>query len=416
MTKTILWLWLSLKSGISVREATIYLTKFGCVDALYEADSEKLYSFGVKQNHRKLLKDKSLENAQSILKICKEKNIRIITQDDKDYPDRLLNISSAPLVIYVRGELPNIDEGITLSVVGTRRPTSYGRVVAKDLVSKLSKTGCTVVSGMAFGIDTIANEHAIKYGTKTVAVLGCGVDVCYPPENQKLMENIINNGAVISEYPPGTQPNPKNFPQRNRIISGLSLGTIVVEAPKKSGALITARLANEQGHDVFAVPGNINSVNSQGCNLLIRDGAYIATCLWDILEPYEPFIRNRLEEEIIKESFRTEETEQKVNNTDKTNSKEPENLWDKITGAYKKRGEDIRNSEDYKEMNDEERAVFEAIAKGSSTPDMIIEQSGIPASKAMSAITILELGSIIKRENGHILLNTSTFGGKKCQS
>lgn len=206
-----------------------------------------------------------------------------ITQADEQYPSLLKQIKGAPLSFYMKGELPsNIEQSI--SIVGTRAPSFYGIQIAQKLARELTQQGILVVSGMALGIDAAAHQGALKEGGKTVAVLGTGIDQIYPLQHQTLFEDIIKNGCVISEFPFGTKPHPANFPRRNRIVSGLSLGVVVVESFMRSGALITARFATEQGRDVFAVPGRIDQSLSLGPHYLIKQGAKLIESTEDILE------------------------------------------------------------------------------------------------------------------------------------
>jgi DNA processing protein len=211
-----------------------------------------------------------------------------LSLSSSDYPEYLKEIFDPPTVLYYFGDVKPDD--VCMGIVGSRKSSEYGKNTAKSFASKLSQNGFAVVSGMARGIDTKAHEGALESEGKTYAIIGSGLDIVYPPENKKLMQKIIDNGAVISEFPPGTKPNPYNFPIRNRIISGMSLGVIVVEAGLRSGSLITANLALEQGRDVFAVPGNINRIINKGSNKLIKEGAKLVENIDDILEEYKTFI------------------------------------------------------------------------------------------------------------------------------
>lgn len=210
----------------------------------------------------------------------------LIAYDDSNYPPALKKIPDPPIVLQVKGTI-EADDALSIAVVGTRRATPYGRATAANLARELARCGVCVVSGLARGIDSEAHTGAISANGRTIAVLGTGLDVTYPPENRKLRERIERHGAVITEYPPGAGPEPWRFPARNRIISGMTLGCVVVEAPPKSGALITANLALEYNREVFAVPGNINSSKSRGCNNLIKEGAKPVTCVDDILEEFD---------------------------------------------------------------------------------------------------------------------------------
>lgn len=220
---------------------------------------------------------------QKLISEIENKNIQIISSLDSNYPEKLKEISDPPAVLYVRGELKP-EDNVALGVVGTRKITSYGREVTELLVRQLSQTSLTIVSGLARGVDSLAHKTALENGARTLAVLGCGVDIIYPPENTNLAKEILKNGAIISEIKPGVEPSRGYFPARNRIISGLSLGVLVTEADEKSGSLITASLALEQNREVFAVPGPIYSKLSKGPSDLIKQGAKLVTNVEDILE------------------------------------------------------------------------------------------------------------------------------------
>jgi DNA processing protein len=213
-----------------------------------------------------------------------ETGTRVITFDDEDFPALLREIPMPPALIYVRGELSEAVLARTVGIVGTRRLTAYGQQMTERLATDLARVGVTVVSGMAAGVDTVAHRAALEAGGKTVAVMGTGIDRIYPRENRGLAKEIEADGAVLTEFPPGTGPKREHFPQRNRIISGLSLGTVVVEAPERSGALITAGFAGDQGRQIMAVPGEVFSKASAGCHALIRDGATLVRSAEDVLE------------------------------------------------------------------------------------------------------------------------------------
>ncbi|OQX71507.1 DNA protecting protein DprA [Candidatus Parcubacteria bacterium 4484_255] len=211
-------------------------------------------------------------------------SIQTITIKDKDYPELLKKIYNPPQKLYIFGELKK-QEKYPLAIVGTRKISNYGKQIARLFAEALAKTGITIVSGLALGVDGLAHQIALEKGARTIAVLGSGLNVIYPPVHKKLAQDIIaSGGAVISEYSPDTSPTKKTFPTRNRIISGLSLGVLVIEAPRKSGALITARTAIEQGKEIFVIPGRINDFNSEGCNYLIKMGARLVTNPEEIIE------------------------------------------------------------------------------------------------------------------------------------
>lgn len=212
-------------------------------------------------------------------------NVRLVTKEDEEYPRLLREIAKSPILLYVKGRL--LPEEGYFACVGTRWPSDYGKIVTSELVGDLAESGFTIVSGMARGIDTISHRAALKRGKRTVAVMGCGLDIVFPPENKKLAKEIEKNGAIISEFPLGVPPLRFNFPLRNRVIAGMTQGTLVIEGGIKSGALITANLALEEGREIFAVPGPIYSRVSAGPNNLIKQGAYPATDINDILAVFD---------------------------------------------------------------------------------------------------------------------------------
>lgn len=259
--------------GIGSVRFQVLKKAFGSLSRAWEASKNQLEYAGLgKKIVSDFIKDrKKIDLDESFHEIV-NKGIDVILLDEPEYPQRLKSIEQPPPVIFVRGEiLP--DDFFSVAVVGTRAKTTYGKQITEDLVNFLSRNGVTVVSGLARGIDSIAHVSALDSGGRTIAVLGSGVDVIYPPEHRNLAKRIVENGALISDYYPGTPPDARNFPPRNRIISGLSTAVVVIEAGERSGALITAEFAAIQGREVFAVPGPVYSPRSKGTNRLIRDGA-----------------------------------------------------------------------------------------------------------------------------------------------
>ena len=280
-------LWMTEVAGFAPQKGVRLLEVFGTAKAVWEA-SDKQISGCVKleAGEQKRLKNRSLALPNLILARCKSKNIRILPIWEQDYPDRLRNIYDPPLVLYIRGKWPDFNRLPAVTVVGQRKATPYGIIVTERLAFQLSRAGVIVVSGMAAGIDSAAHNGAIKGDTPTVAVFGTAIDQCYPAKNAGLLRSILYAGAAVSEYPPGKKTWAADFPKRNRIISGLSLGVVVGEAPAKSGSLITAGLALDQGRDVFAVPGSVEAYSSVGCNELIARGAKLVRDANDVLEEY----------------------------------------------------------------------------------------------------------------------------------
>lgn len=278
------WVWLSSLVTIPLHRRLKLLEHFQEPALLWEADETQLLTLNVCTNKMiKYILDRNARNeVDRLMEQIYKCDADIVTLNDKAYPQALKYIHDPPLVLYVRGKLER--NAICVAVVGSRRASSYGLDMARRISRELAISEITVVSGMARGVDTKAHYGALQGNGKTIAVLGCGVDIVYPSENRDIMKRIIESGAVISEYIPGTQPLPYHFPARNRIISGLSQGVVVVEAGERSGSLITTDFALEQGREVFAIPGNINSANSVGANRLIRDGAKVITNTGDILD------------------------------------------------------------------------------------------------------------------------------------
>ncbi len=280
-------LWMTEIAGLAPQKGVRLLEVFGSAKAVWEA-SDKQISACVKldEGEKKRLKNRSLATPNLILGRCRFQNIRILPIWDEDYPDRLRNIYDPPLVLYIRGKWPDFNRLPAVAVVGQRKATPYGIIVTERIAFQLSRAGVIVVSGMAAGIDSAAHNGAVKGDTPTVAVFGTAIDQCYPAKNAGLLRAILHSGAAVSEYPPGKKTYATSFPRRNRIISGLSLGVVVGEAPAKSGSLITAGLALDQGRDVFAVPGSVDARSSDGCNELIARGAKLVRDATDILEEY----------------------------------------------------------------------------------------------------------------------------------
>jgi len=273
MDKKAYWVGFNYVKGIGPARLRALLNFFGDIQIAWMAPNDALRAAGLSQKIiENLLYVRNHIDIQKEIDRATENGIDILTWDDPSYPKKLLEIHQPPPVLYVRGKFQPEDE-IAIAIVGTRRITPYGRKVAIQLSERLAQNGVTVISGLARGVDGVSHQAALNAGGRTIAVLGSGIDQIYPPEHRALAEKITRSGAIVSDYPLGTPPEAVNFPPRNRIISGLSTGTVVVEAGKKSGALITATFAVEQGREVFAVPGNIHGVQSRGTNYLIQQGA-----------------------------------------------------------------------------------------------------------------------------------------------
>jgi DNA processing protein len=278
------WVALSTVPELGAKRIALLVESFGSAKKALAAPEKSLAETGLPSHAlSSLLKVRNQIDPDREWRKLSALELGVITLADSDYPSLLRQIYDPPAILFYRGDLAVLDKPC-IALVGARKATEYGKSAARKLAAELVRAGTVVVSGMARGIDSCAHIGALQANGTTVAVLGCGLDVCYPPENLQLREKIVRSGVILSEFPPGTQPKPQHFPMRNRIISGLSLATVVVEAAEKSGALITADCALEQGRDVFAVPGSIHSPLSRGCHRLLKDGAAMVEQAADILQ------------------------------------------------------------------------------------------------------------------------------------
>ncbi len=288
MHKNVLWIWLSLACTPGTATFPRLIEKYKDAKDIYDADIKDIIKcLDPRSSDRKRLADKNLDKANEIFEFCKKKGIGMVSFGDDEYPKALREIQSPPVFLYYRGNLPDFNKGFYVSVVGTRAISDYGRKNAFKISYDLACVGATIVSGMAIGIDGISHAAALEAEGKTIAILGSGIDVCYPAQHLTLARNIVKNGCIITEFPPHTPPAKNNFPIRNRIISGLSSVTVVIEGKEKSGARITAAYAKEQNRAVYALPGNIESENSEISNLLLKNGAKIITTADDLVRDFQ---------------------------------------------------------------------------------------------------------------------------------
>jgi DNA processing protein len=305
---------LNLVSLSGPKQVATLLDHFHTAREIWETPAEMIAStLGVPEQADRLRKEKSCIDPIQEWEKLQNKKIETVSVNDDHYPALLKQLNYPPQLLYYRGSVDKINRP-AVAIVGSRRCTFYGQEVAGQLAAALTATEVTIVSGMALGIDTAAHRGSLENSGYTIAVLGCGVDNCYPPQNRALMEQIIAEGAVVSEFPLGTQPLPPHFPRRNRIISGLSLGTVVVEATAKSGALITANFALEQNREVFAVPGNVGSPYSRGSHRLLKEGARLVETASDILEELNLDVLSEEQLTLNLESIELSEQEKKVLN------------------------------------------------------------------------------------------------------
>ncbi len=371
------WIWLTLAIGFNNAKQKKVYTTYNSIEEFYNGGINEWRLLGV-FNEKELssLSNTSLTRAQSIIDRCNKLNYDILCIDDEGYPDKLKNIYAPPCVLYVWGKLPDIDNRLSIAMVGTRNATQYGVMASHVLSSSLSKLGVVIVSGGALGIDSASHIGSLESGGTTVCVLGCGIDHEYLMTNAGMRRNISKTGAVISEYPPGTKSLPHHFPVRNRIISGLSDGVIVVEADEKSGSLITVNHALEQGREVFAVMGNINSRYSTGTNKMIKDGATPVTSYVDIIESFPNY-------QVTNDNDNVENIPKTARNNSDINSEPAKHKTDL-------------------DLSDTVLKVYHCIGNEPIHVDQIVAKTNLPVSKVLQSLTELELLSLISCRQGRL--------------
>ncbi|HEX7416272.1 MAG TPA: DNA-processing protein DprA [Smithellaceae bacterium] len=367
MNYDILKYWIALKSIAGIGNITFpaLVDRFGSLPAIFAAAVSHLRETpGIsKETATAIAGFKDWDKIKHDLELLDKNEINIITYQDELYPVKLMNIYDRPAFLYVRVNLNKDD--INIAVVGSRQASTYGKYTTEKISRELALKGLTIVSGMARGLDSAAHRGALTAHGRTIAVLGSGLDVIYPPENKKLYADIIQNGAVISEFPLGTPPRSANFPARNRIISGMSYGVVIVEAGEKSGSLITARLALEQGREVFAVPGSIDAAGSRGTNKLIKQGAKLIENVDDILEEILPQLEN------IKSL--------------------------KLSSASNQKKNAVKKNE---KINVIEKQIIDFISVEQIHVDELISSTGLSSADILSAMTTLELKGIVQQHPG----------------
>lgn len=391
MNRKLFWIWLSLGLSPGSRSCKQILEHFETPEDFFQASDDQWRSCRLSAGEYMALRIRDLEKSKAILTFCQEKEIHLIVPGDPAYPSCLWEISNPPALLYCQGTLPNSEEALCLAAVGTRRATSDGVKAAFELCYQLASAGTIIVSGGALGADQAALEGALRAQGKTIAVLGGGVDVDYPPNFSGFRRRILENGgAVLSEYPPGARPYRGNFPIRNRVISGLSRGVLVIEAPKHSGALITARLALEQNRDVFALPGSVRSEVSFGTNQLIKDGAKPVTCPEDILEEYAYTYADSYSEAIEKSEAVF---------TEKENDFPQEKILLQSLNERKKlpKAPPAVREEEFSKIA---LRLYQVMGWEPTYLDTLAEQAGLSASQALQAVTELELSGIIQSYSG----------------
>ncbi len=351
-------MWLSSIPGVGSKSCMNLVKHFGSAENVYQCSFSELMDSGIirEQTAKSVTENRDIEKINEYFRIAKDNGIKVYTIFENEYPENLKNIYDPPPVLYVKGELLK-EDSLAVGIVGSRKASDYGLKMAHRIASRLAEAGIVIVSGMALGIDSAAHRGALAAKGRTIAVFACGLNHVYPASNYRLSQEIQKNGAVISEYPFDTVAFPAQFPARNRIISGMSLGVIVVEAGEKSGSLITADFALEQGREVFAVPGNITSPNSKGTNELIKNGAKLVSRIEDITEELNLEVIYKVKSNICKHE-----------NPD---------------------------------ISAEEGLILQLLDIKNGDKDKIAAATELPTSKVMAALTMLEIKGLIQQVGGN---------------
>lgn len=407
------WIWLATRPHLTDRAKAMLLQHFRDPEDIFFADRESFAHIdGMTREGAEALSDKDLHQAEKILTDCAREKVHVLTFRDANYPSRLRHIADPPLVLYYKGNLPDFDGSPLISVVGTRKASGYGLQMARQLGYQIAKCGAVVVSGIAEGIDAAAMQGALTAGSPVVGILGNGADVVYPPCNRGLYLDTERYGCLIGEYPPGTEPFRWNFPRRNRIISGISCGVLVVEAPKKSGSLITANQALEQGRDVFVLPGNVDNPGFEGSLNLLREGGIPVRNGWDVMSEYAALYPDKIRRDTTelpypeksgKAAREAEKPSGKVaqatalpmgkgRKNEKSNKKVVDNAEQQTYSDVNK---------DLPKLTDEQRAIVAALQGGERLVDDVIAQLELPAHKVSSALTMLAIKGIVKKLPGN---------------
>lgn len=416
------WIWLATR-GIGDKKKIELLEHFHDPEQIYFSAKEDFSELEITEKAMESLMDKDLSPAKKILEDCDKGHIHVMTFHDGIYPRRLKNIPDPPVVLYYKGRIPDLDGTPTIGVVGTREASVYGLNNAKRFGYQIAACGGIVVSGMAKGIDGLAMQGALTAGMPVVGVLGCGADIVYPPRNRALFADTEKYGCILSEFVPGTPPLGWNFPRRNRIISGLSDGVLVVEAPEGSGALITANRAGDQGRDVFVIPANIGVPTSEGSNGLLWEGATPVRDGWDILRQYEYRYPGKVTQnkggakmrsypdEVVQAMEKAEAPAAKV-------AQKPKKITKKSASGETQKKKVIDNGENapyidltkiLSSLSEHERAIVGQLGGGQKLVDDVIADSGLSASLVLSSLTLLEVKGVVHRLPGRFIELT---GGK----
>ena len=402
------WIFLQQVLGQGSRKLLDVIEHYKSAQAFYDAGVHDVERLGIlSKNELDRYRRTKLEFCEGIIDYCEQRGYDIVTPNDKRYPKRLAHLVNPPAVLYVKGDFPDFDDEVAIAMVGTRKCSDNGRKIARELSQRLTASGCLVVSGGAIGIDSSAHIGAIKAGGKTVAVLGCGLDYPYLQQNEELRADIASNGALISEYPPKAPATKYTFPVRNRLISGLCLGTIVVEATRSSGSLITVDHALEQGRDIFVIPGSISDPLYAGSNRLIRDGAKAILSPIDVLEEYNNYYPHRINMSGCEISITDECDELETAQPIEENAKPAPKAEDKQQNNSEIDLEKFRLN--YQLLSDDAKELFAAFLNTQTDVfDLALENCELDMSAAIAALTELEIfGFVSAIPGGRYSVNIS---------
>lgn len=402
------WLWLSCRKGLGTLGGIRLLDHFGTPEAVYFADGEEYEGIENLSNQGKQsLLDKDLTRTEEILGDCHRLGFRLLTLQDAEYPNRLRSIPDPPLLLYLRGKLPHVDEELVIGMVGARKATPYGCKIAGSMAMDLSRAGVVLCSGVAEGIDTASIRGALSGGGTVISVLAGGLDLVQASSNRRLYDDIAATGVLISEYPPGTPHASGHFRPRNRIISGLSEGVVVVEGGLTSGSLITAHAALEQGREVFAVPGNVDAPMSEAPNRLIHDQEAMAvrnaadvlaefTLRYPLREVAAPLDRDTREQRLTEVLERTEPVEKCP---PRPSEKPAAKSEDKPAPGQELSVTTLKEAA-RAGLTDDQRDILLMLEGKRLHPDELVEKTQIPARRVLSALTLLQVQGYVKEENG----------------
>jgi DNA processing protein len=392
------WIWLTRCRGVGTVGCAKLLRIFGTAERIYElTETQCMQTEGFDRRWLEGILDKDTSDAERILQECDNQGIQLMVYSDNAYPERLRNIADPPAVLYYKGTFPDFDQEAVIGIVGTRRCSAYGMLQSKQFSNLIANSGGIVVSGGARGIDTMALGGALDSLMPVVCVLGCGVDVVYPRENARLFQAVCQHGCLISEYPPGTPAVGTHFPVRNRIISGLSVGILVVEAPEKSGALITANLALEQGRDVYTIPANIGAKHGAGSNRLLQEGATAVLDGWEVMENYLHLFPDKLAD------GRSRKSGQMLYQTRFGASLPVYSPIRQLDGEERKAVEKPpqKVQTDSKNLSAEEETVLDAMDLEPLHLDVIIERSAMAPARVLATLTMLQIKGKVAKLGGN---------------